>query len=236
MRVGHGVVATVRGDHRDPVAIAQLNDQLVGAGAARPAADDQERPLGLPQSSRGLTNGVRVGRLRVGDAVGFRRQRRRRWQLGAQHVARDLDEHRARAAAHGRAERAPQELGNALRLGDLDRLFRHRPEHADQVELLEGVLLIVVERDAADEDHDRRMGDMGRGHAGDEIRGAGTARDQADAGTIGDARQAVGHEGRGLLVAHVDVLDARVVVEPVEDVQKRRADDSKNVPDPLGLQ
>jgi len=48
MRVGHRVVSTVGRDHRDPVAIAQLNDELVRAGAARPAADDHERTLGLP--------------------------------------------------------------------------------------------------------------------------------------------------------------------------------------------
>src|SRR5262245_64614249 len=77
---------------------------------------------------------------------------------------------------------------------------------------------------------------MGGGHAGEEVRGAGPAGDEAYARTIGDARQTVGHEGRGLLVADVDVLDARVVVEPIEDVQKRRPDDPEHVTDPFGLQ
>ena len=175
-------------------------------------------------------------RLRVSDPVASGRQGRRRRELAAQHVARDLHEHRARATAHRRAKRASQELRDARRLGDLDRLFRHRPEHADQVVLLERVFLVVVERDPADDDDDRRVGDVCRGHAGEEIGGTGSARHQAHAGQVGDARQAIGHEGRGLLVADIDVLDARVVVEPVEDVQKRRAHNSENVTNALGLQ
>src|SRR5262249_3774212 len=156
--------------------------------AARSAADEQERPLRVLEPPRGLAYGIGVGRLRVGDAVGLRRERRLRWELGAQPVAWDLDEHGAPAAAPRPPGPGPRELGNPLRLVDQDRLLGHRPEHADEVELLEGVLLIVVERDAADQDHDRRVGDVGGSHTGEEIRGAGPAGDEAYARMIGDAR------------------------------------------------
>src|SRR5882724_11792943 len=43
-------------------------------------------------------------------------------------------------------------------------------------------------------------------------------------------------EPRAGRVADVDVLDARIVVEPVEHVQKRRSDDSEYVLDALDLQ
>ena len=236
MRVGDGVVSSVRRDHRDAVAVAQLNHQLVGAGAAGPAADEQQRTLGLPQVLHRLADRVRVRRLRMGDPVAAGRQRRRGRERSTEHVARDLDEHRALAAAHRRAQRAPQELGNALGLVDLKRLLGHRPEHAHQVVFLKRVLLIVVERDSADEHHHRRVGDVRRGDAGQQIGGARTARHEADARPIGDARQAIGHERGGLLVAHVDVFDARIVVERVQDVKERRADDSEYLPDTFGLQ
>ena len=77
---------------------------------------------------------------------------------------------------------------------------------------------------------------MRGGHAGEEIGGAGPAGDQADAGEIRDAGEAVGHEGGGLLVAHVDVLHAPVVVERVEHVEKGRAHDPEDVADALRLE
>ena len=236
MRVGNRVVAAVRRDHRDPVAVTQLNDQLVGAGTAGAATDEQQRPLGAAEPLHRLANGLGVWRLRVRDAVAARRQRRRGRELLVQHVARDLDEHRAGPAAHRRAQGPAEELGDTLGLVDQERLLGHGPEHRDQVVFLERVFLIVIERDAADEDDHRRVGDMGRRDAGQEVRRPGTARHEADARSVRDARQAVGHERRGLLVAHVDVLDALIVVEPVEDVQKGRADDSEYVTDALGLQ
>ena len=119
---------------------------------------------------------------------------------------------------------------------DLEGELGHRPEHADEVVLLEGVLALMVERDAADQDDHRRVGHVRGGHAGEQIGGAGPAGDEADAGEIRDAGEAVGHEGGGLLVAHVDVLHAPVVVERVEHVEKGRADDPEDVADALRLQ
>src|SRR5262249_39955309 len=52
----------------------------------------------------------------------------------------------------------------------------------------------------------------------------------------GHSREAVGHERRALLVAHVDVLHALVVVEHVEDVEERRAHDPEHVAHLLDLQ
>src|SRR5262249_32552329 len=74
------------------------------------------------------------------------------------------------------------------------------------------------------------------GDAGQQVGGAGAARDQAHPEPAGDPGQAVGHEGGALLVAHVDVLDRLVVVEDVEHVEEGRADDPEDVADTLGLQ
>jgi hypothetical protein len=91
----------------------------------------------------------------MGDAVALRRQRAHRRQLAAQHVARNLHEHRAGPAAHRRAERAAKQLGDALGLVNQHRVLGHRPEHAEQVVFLEGILLVVIERDPADQDDHR---------------------------------------------------------------------------------
>jgi hypothetical protein len=82
-------------------------------------------------------------------------------------VTRDLDEHRPSPPAGGGPQGRPQQLGNTLRPGDLDRQLGHRPEHADQIELLERVLALVLGGNPADQDDHRGMGDPGGGHAGE---------------------------------------------------------------------
>ena len=236
MRVGHRVVPAVRRDHGNRVLVAETHDEVVGLGARDAPADQQERPLGSPQQPRRLADGLRMRRQRMRDPVVIGREDRRLEHLLVQDVSRDLHEHRARPAAHGRAQRRAQQLGDALRLGHLDGELGHRAEHAHEVVVLERVLLVVLQGHPADEDDDGRVGHVRGGHAGQQIGGPRTARHQADARMPGHARQPVGHEGGGLLVAHVDVLDAVIVVEGVEDVEEGRADDPEDVPHLLRLQ
>jgi hypothetical protein len=157
-------------------------------------------------------------------------------RLVVQDVPGNLDEDRSPPAGHGGAQRRSQQLGNAFGLVNLDRELGHGPEHPEQVEFLERVLLVVLERDTADEDDDRRMGHVCCGDPGEQVRRPGSARDQAHARRVRHTAEPVRHEGGGLFVAHVDVLDARVVVERVEDIEKGRAHDPEDVPDLLGLQ
>jgi len=95
---------------------------------------------------------------------------------------------------------------------------------------------VVIEVHAAHQDHDRRMGDVGGGHAREQVGGAGAARDEADSRDVRHPGEAVGHEGGGLLVTDVDVLHAAVIVEGVQDVEEGRADDPEDVPHLLGFQ
>ncbi len=60
---------------------------------------------------------------------------------------------------------------------------------ADEVVFLEGVLLRVVERDAADQDDHRRVRHVRGRHAGQQIGRAGAAGDQAHARQVGHARE-----------------------------------------------
>ena len=173
----------------------------------------------------------------VRRAVAGRRGRRGgRRQGRGEHVARDLDEHRSAPPAHGRAERVVERLGDARGRVHLHGEFGDGTEHAHEVVVLEGVALVVLEHDTADQGHHRGVRDVGGRDAGEQVRGPGPARDQADAGSAGDAGEAVGHERGGLLVPDVDVLDAAIVVEGVEDVEERGADDPEDVAYALRLQ
>jgi hypothetical protein len=69
VRVGDGVVASVGGDHRDRVLLAEADHRLIRAGPRDAATDQQQRPLRLPEEPHRLANGVRVWRLRVSDPV-----------------------------------------------------------------------------------------------------------------------------------------------------------------------
>jgi len=236
MRVRHGVVAAVGGDHRQRVLLGEPRHEVVGFRPRDAAAGDQQRTVRGAQQPRGLPNGVEMGRQRVDGAIALGGKRRRRLHRLAQHVARDLDQDRPPAAAHGRPQRRPHDLGDALGLVHRDGELGHRLEHGHEVVVLERILVLVRAIDAADQGDHRRMGHEGRRHAGEEVGGAGAARHQAGAGPAAHAGEAVGHERRRLLVADVDVLEALVVVERVEDVEERRADDAEEVLHALGLQ
>ena len=190
----------------------------------------------MPHQVRGLPDGLGVGGRGMGGPIAARLRRRRRRQAVVEHVAGDLKEDRPAAPRHGEAQGRVEHLGNAVGPRDLHRHLGHGAEHADEVEFLERVLVGMLRGDAADEDDDGRVRDVGRGDAGEQIGRARAARHEADAGRAGDAREPVRHERGSLLVAAVDVLDRLVVVEGVEHVEERRPDDAEDVAHLLGLQ
>src|SRR5439155_6354152 len=69
VRVGYRVVSPVRGDHRKGATFAQLDDEIVGAGAGHATADEQQRALGLLQELDHLANRVRMRELRMRRAI-----------------------------------------------------------------------------------------------------------------------------------------------------------------------
>jgi hypothetical protein len=179
VRVRDRVITPVGGDRREPVLLAQPDDQIPGARAVDTAAHDEQRALGLAQEPDGIANGGGMRRHGVSDAIRRRRQRIGLRERLAQHVARDLDQHRTAPARHGRPQRRAEQVGDAVGPRDLKRELRHRLEHRDQVVFLEGVLLRVVERDAADQDDHRRVRHVRSRHAGEQVGRAGAAGDQA---------------------------------------------------------
>src|SRR5262249_16472292 len=94
MRARDGVVAPVRGDHRHRAALAQPPGQVVRAGPGDAATDQQQRPLGLPEQTRGLADGVRMWRWRVRRSILRRLEPAIGVERLAQHIAGNLDEDR----------------------------------------------------------------------------------------------------------------------------------------------
>ena len=234
MRTGHDVVAAVRGDHRQRRLVREPHEELVRLGPVHAAPHEQERPFRAVHQARGLTDRVGVRQERMRRAIPIRRELGRFHGLVVEHVARDLDEDRTAPSRHRGAERRSQVLDDPLRPRHLDAQLRHRLEDVDQVELLERVLAVVIERDAADDGDHRRMRDVRGRDAGQEIRRARAAGDETRARQSRDAREAVRHERGALLVPDVHVFHALVVVERVEHVEKRAADDPEDVSDLLG--
>ena len=103
----------------------------------------------------------------------------RRVDVARQHVLRQREHDRARASGARGRERARDVLRDPVGAVDLRDPLRHRPEHPPVVDLLERLALLLVGRDLADE-QDQRRRVLERGvHADRRVRGAGPARDDA---------------------------------------------------------
>ena len=110
-----------------------------------------------------------------------------------------------------------REMSSGRRAGSVDirHPLRHGAEHRLVVELLEGLALLHVAGDLADEEDQRRRilhrdVDAGRG-----VRGARPARDEADAGAAGELAVGLRHHRRAALLA-ADRDGDRGVVQRVE--------------------
>ena len=108
------------------------------------------------------------------------------------------------------AEGASDLGGDALGVVDLDDRFRHAAEELSEVHFLKGVPAPCRARDLAGEQHERGgvlLCDM---DAGTRVGGAGSARDEDDAGTSGQLAIRLRHHGGGALLAGNHGLDGRV--------------------------
>jgi len=129
------------------------------------------------------------------------------------------------------------QLGNPLGLVDLRHPFGERPEHAAEIDLLEGLALDLVARDLADEqDHRRRI--LHRGV--DRDRGVGGARPAGDEADARPARQlaiGLGHVAGAAFLAAGDQPDGVArVVERVEHRQEAFARHAEGEVDAMALQ
>src|SRR5262245_9727505 len=105
-----------------------------------------------------------------------------------QDIAWNIDEHRALTARHGTTQGIVQDFGNAVGFVYLDRQLGDWLKHTEQVEFLEGVLVIMPERRPTGNSHHWRMPNVGRGNAGEQIRCPRATGDQTHRWCASDAR------------------------------------------------
>ena len=99
------------------------------------------------------------------------------------------------------------QLGDAPRIVDLRHPFGDRPEHAAEVDLLEGLALGLVAGDLADQQDERRGILEGGMQPDGGIGGAGAAGDEADAGAARQLAIGLGHVAGAALLPADDEAD-----------------------------
>ena len=202
----------------------------LGARGDGAAAEQQHRALGGGQQLDGALDQGAVGPRR--RAAG--RQPLPRGGGQVEHVDRDADVHRARPARLEDLEGAGEGLGQVGRIAHLDRVGgdrRHERALVGQVVERAVPAAVVGARGGARDDEHRDRVVVGARDRRRGVRQAGAGDQRAHAGLAGDARVAVGHERRALLVTGRDVADVgrREAAVDLERVHARDAEHGVDV-------
>ena len=89
--------------------------------------------------------------------------------------------------------------------------------------------MLVATGGRGSDDHDRRVGDVCRSDAVGEIEHSRAIGGETNARRTGYAAEAIGHQGRTLFVTHPDESHIVPVVQGIENVQERGANDAENM-------
>ena len=130
---------------------------------------------------------------------------------------------RAWYAGYGHLVGLADYIGRTLWLAHLDGPLHKRAKHRNLVDLLSRVSEHVFHHGSARDHEHRALGVHGVSNPSDKIRGTGPVRCHADPRSASCPREAVGHEGGGLLVANGEKVKALAAVHPVEDLDHTRA-------------
>ena len=235
MVVRHHALAHRRAHERDLGALDEGAHLALGARPRHALADEDQRPLGL-----------------------FEHVQRRLDILARRHHARrlghalDLDDlvelacapddvvrHVEIGGAGAAVDRVPGRhldiVGDALHALDAVGELAERRGDQHLALFLEGAHAAAIGlRGAADQDH-RPAVLLGIGEAGEAVHHAGAGHGEADAGATGHIAVGLGRVGRGLLVAHADVVDA-FLLRGRGDRADRKPDDPEHMIDALLLE
>ncbi len=183
------------------------------------AAGDHQRTLrgGQQPGQRGGIRGRRRGDhgpIRAGVAADG---------IAIEHILGQRQHHRPGTARGRDLEGARDQFGNARRVVDFGDPFRHAAEHRRVIDFLEGLPAAVLAGDLPDEQDHRRRILRGNMDADAGMRGAGPARDKADAGAAGQLAVGLGHIGGRAFVLADDQVDRGLIVQRVQHVEKALA-------------
>ena len=224
---GHHAAALRGGEERD----AGLVDELLHLGGSvgpddAGAADDQ-RPLRPRQHVDGLSHLTGVTHAAVVRLGGRRPHHVVFIDAAVKNVAGEIEVRRPHPAVHGLAIGDVDVFGHALWADSLPGPLARRTHHAELIDFLKRLAVKVVDgAGAAERDHRCGVGEGVR-QAGQQVGGGGARSGGAYPGFAGDARIGVGHHRRGLFVAHVDHLHAKLAAA-VLGAQHRATHDEKH--------
>ena len=138
------------------------------------------------------------------------------------HVYQD----RARPPGPGEIERPADGQGQIVDAFHQIVVLGARPGDSHDIDFLECVVADERRGDLTGDDHHRNRVHVGRGDAGDRVRGARPGGGQAHADLASGSGVAVGGMNRALLVAHQDMLDGVVgyLIVDVDDGSARKAE------------
>lgn len=157
-------------------------------------------------------------------------------RLLCRHVLRNVNQHRAGAAAAGNCEGFAHYVRQLIHRAHQIVALRNRHRDASDVHLLEGILAQQGRADVAGDADNRRGIHIRRGNAGDKVGAAGTGCGEAYADAPSRTCVAIRRVTRALLVRGQNVLDAPVtliVVQLVVYIQNRAAGVAENGIDTL---
>ncbi len=147
--------------------------------------------------------------------------------LAIEEIARDVELRRA-ALQHGVIEAARGQFRQAVLARNVGLIGGDLLEEGELLSLLEATQALGVGAGLGRDADDRRVGPVSGGDGGDEVGDAGPVLGDAHAMSAADARVAVGHVRRALLVLYGDEADPGGR-EDVQRVHIGRADDAEDV-------
>ena len=211
MVAGERADAQQRRDDRDLRLLGDLPHLGFGAGDERPVPDEQQRTPGLGDEPRRALDHLPVPlhRRLVGAQVDVFRV----IELGAlgEHVAGDVDEHRAWAPRLRDVEGLAHDAGDVRRAQRQVVVLGYRERNPRRVGFLERVAPDGGPGDLACNRDDGRGVHHGGGQRRHQVRGARPGGRHGDTDLAGGAGVAVGGVAGVLLVAHEDMPQLRVL-------------------------
>ncbi len=239
MRVGQQALGHRHRQVRNPAALDEVPDRLVGLRVGRALAQHDQRPPRLGEHPHRAPHRLGLRQLPRGgvDDPPDRRVRRGGLHRLAQDVTGDVEVHAARTSGDRRPDGARHAAADVLHATDPVGRLRERPCGAELVEILVVAALQVDHRPVTgtrDLDHREAVG--GRiGQRGQAVEKAGPGRRQAHPGPRGEEAGGGGRVAGRRLLPKADVADARRL-RPAREVGDRDPDDPVDRLDAVRLQ
>ena len=228
---GQAAAAEAVEEDRDAERLGQRPQLAPRPGPSRGRCRPSSTGRSAPASSAAASSTPSAGAAPPGSGG----RRRSRLRLAEDDVERVVDEGRPEGAASARSSAAAVRAAICAVAFTVSRRLDQRRDEGQVVDLLQRARAPAHLRRPAAEHADRRAVRLGAGDRADPVGDAGPGGQRRDPDPAGRLGEALGGEGRGLLVADVDDLDA-LLLAAVVDREEVPAGEREEVRDAPRLQ